>query len=215
MITRDVGQVRSVAAFAAASYDASCGSLNGDSTGNLVTGFIIDRLGLGRGYSSVLVEAHADADIGTSTVDTKAGFISAWLYHSSTTCAADFDLLSTQSINPRQPLFVFQGPSATSTLASGYTATSTTAGTFGTFSATATGFARGSYSAPYSLAPAGRYLQVALLPEAYASSSGGTRMRVTASLVFGEPDNVDLFPSTSTGQGPAGTSSVPTVPWRS
>ncbi len=215
MITRDVGEVRVVPAFNSASYDASCGSMNGDSTGNLVLGFIIDRLGLGRSFNAVLVEADVDADIGTSTAsDNKAGFISAWLFHSSTTCAADFDLYSTERV-ARQPLFIFAGPNATSTLTGGYTATSTSVGTFGTFSATATGSARAGFGAVYSLAGAGRYLQVAVLPEAYASSSGGTRMRCSASLIFGEPDDVAVFPTTSTGQGAAGSSSAYTSPWRS
>ena len=199
MITRDVAQIRSVMGFNPASYDASCGSLNGDATGNLVMGFIIDRLGLGRSYNAVAVEAHADADIGTSTVDAKFGAISAWLYHSSTTCADDFDLLSTERILARAPLFSLN---ATSTLAGGFMATSTAVGTFGTFSATATGAGRASYTAPYSLAGAGRYLRLGLLTEAYASSSGGTRMRVAANLLFGEGDEAPA-PTTSTGAGTA------------
>lgn len=199
MITRDVSQVRAVTAFASASYDASCGGMNGDATGNLVMGFIIDRLGLGRGYNAVAVAAFADADIGTSTVDAKYGAISAWLYHSSTTCAADFDLYSTEQIKTKATLFVLN---ATSTLAGGFMATSTAVGTYGTFSATATGAARATYTAPYSLGAAGRYLQVGVLPEAYASSSGGTRLRVGAALLFGSGDQ-DPEASTSTGGGTA------------
>lgn len=212
MITRDVGQARAIAAFKSLSFDASCGSLNGDSTTNLLQGFVIDRLGLGRGYSSVLVEAHVDADIGTSTAaDGKFVAISAQLWHASTTCAGDLSLFSTQGL-VRQPAFVFNGPNTTSTLASGYMATSTSVGTFGTWTATATGFGRASFAVPYSLAGAHRYLSVHVLPEAYSSSSGGSALRVSASLIFGEPDDVIVQPTTSTGGISASTG--PTAIWK-
>lgn len=219
MITRDVAQLRTVAGFVqnpttatatgdgseggftgiGASYsviDASCGSLNGDSTANLIAGLIIDRLGLGRGYNSVLVSAHAAVDIGTSTLDAKFASIRAWLYHSSTTCADDFDRFSTESEKSRGIAFLLN---TTSTLASGFMATSTSVGTFGTFSATATGKARAEYDAHYSLAGAGRYLRPYLLAEAYASSSGGSVVRnAGVNLIFGEPDEAPRQ-TTSTG----------------
>ena len=209
MITRDVAQLRAVVGFAqnpttatatndgaeggftgiGASYsifNASCGSLNGDATGNLVAGVIVDRLGLGRGYNAVSLVAQGTADIGTSTLDAKFAAISAWLYHSSTTCADDFDRFSTENEQSRGRAFLLN---TTSTLASGYMATSTAIGTFGTFSATATGQARADYNAHYNLAGAGRYLRPYMLAEAYASSSGGTVWRsLSATLVFGEPD---------------------------
>lgn len=188
MITRDVAQLRSVRGVGNFAYDASCGSLNGDSTANLISGHIIDRMGLGRGFHSVAVQASAQFDIGTSTLDAKFGAISAWLYHSSTTCADDFDRYSTESELARAKAFVYSGPNTTSTLASGFMATSTAVGTFGTFSATATGFATADYIAPYNLAGANRYLRVYALPEIYASSSGGGVVRASASLIFGEPD---------------------------
>lgn len=196
MITRDVAQIKNVVAFDSASYDASCGSLNGDSTANLVAGLIIDRMGLGRGYNSVRLSADAIADIGTSTLDAKFGAVSAWLYHSSTTCADDFDRFSTDSEKPRTILFLLN---TTSTLASGYMATSTAVGTFGTFSATATGGARASYGAYYDITAANRYLRPQILVEAYASSSGGTRMRIGMDLQFGEPDEA---PGRTTSTGP-------------
>lgn len=219
MITRDVAQVRAVIGFnqdlsgatttvgageqAAvgifASHtiiDASCGSLNGDSTGNLVPGLIIDRLGLGRNYNSVAVAATGAVDIGTSTLDAKFAAIRAWLYHSSTTCADDFDRFSTDSEKSRGIAFLLN---TTSTLASGYMATSTAVGTWGTFSATATGKARADYNAQYDLTGAGRYVRPYLLPEAYASSSGGSAFsHATVTLVFGEPDEAPRS-TTSTG----------------
>lgn len=208
MITRDVAQLRVVKGFEQdlssatatgpegdrrgsifASYsqlDASCGSLNGDATGNAILGLIVDRLGLGRGYNSVAVAATGDVDIGTSTADAKFAAIYAWLYHSSTTCADDFDRFSTDSEKARGKAFLLN---TTSTLASGYMATSTSVATFGTFSATATGVARADYNAHYDLTGAGRYLRPFLFVEAYASSSGGSAfLNASVDLAFGEPD---------------------------
>lgn len=197
MITRDVAQLRTVVGIAPSSFDASCGSLNGDSTGNGVLGLIIDRLGLGRGYNSLDVQAYGVMEGATSTLDAKFGAVYAWLYHSSTTCAADFDRFSTDSERSRGIAFMLN---ATSTLAGGFMATSTSVGTFGTFSATATGGARAEYDAPYSLAGAGRFVRVLLFAEAYASSSGGQRFSAAgANLVFGEPDEAPRR-TTSTGQ---------------
>lgn len=212
MITRDVGAVRAVVGFTqsvdatSTSTDstvskrstlaASCGSLNGDSTANAIAGLIIDRLGLGRGYNSVAVVAGSRVDIGTSTVDAKFAAIYAWLYHSSTTCADDFDRFSTDFEKTRGRAFLLN---TTSTLASGYMATSTSVGTFGTYAATATGSARCDYNAHYELGGAGRYLRPFLFAEAYASSSGGSaHFGAYVDLVFGEPDEA---PRTTTSTG--------------
>ena len=180
-------------------FAASCGALNGDSTANLVAGLIIDRLGLGRGYNSVNVSAVASFDIGTTTKDTKFAAISAALFHSSTTCADDFDRFSTESEKAKGKAFVTHGPSTTSTLASGFMATATSTATatqFGTFTATATGRARATYDAPYALDGAQRYLRPYVLVEAYASSSGGSQaLGVWVSLLFGSPDEA---PKTAT-----------------
>jgi hypothetical protein len=226
MITRDVAQLRTVLGFsqqpstATATADgaegpgtmsgktitkcfsifaASCGTLNGDSTANLIAGRIIDRLGLGRGYNAVNVSAVANIEIGTSTVDAKFAAVSAWLYHSSTTCADDFDRFSTEQEKARGKAFVYYGPNTTSTLASGFMATTTAVGTFGTFSATATGRAHADYNAHYDLTGAGRYLRPYVLLEMYASSSGGSQATgVAVSLVFGQPDEA---PRTTTSTG--------------
>lgn len=210
MITRDVGQLRSVVGFrqsidstttstdiSRSSFAASCGGLGGGtSTANHIAGLIVDRLGLGRNYNSLYLSANAVADIGTSTVDAKFGSIMSWLYHSSTTCADDFDRFSTDREQARAPLFLLN---TTSTLASGFMATSTAVGTFGTFSATATGGARASYGAHYDLTGAGRFLRPFLIAEAYASSSGGTKIiDATVNLIFGEPDEAPTR-TTSTG----------------
>lgn len=222
MITRDVSQTRTVVGFlqspstatatadgsegpgasgstiqhAYTKFAASCGSLNGDSTGNAVAGLIVDRLGLGRGYNSVALSAFGSMDIGTTTKDAKFGAIYAWLYHSSTTCADDFDRYSTDNEKPRGISFLLN---TSSTLASGYMATSTSVGTFGTFSATATGAARADYNAAYSLAGAQRYLRPYLFVESFASSSGGSQWpSVGVNLVFGEPDE---SPRTTTSTG--------------
>ena len=227
MITRDVGQLRTVLGYSQgvsvvtatndgaegpgtvgattifksfSQFAASCGTLNGDSTANLVAGRIIDRLGLGRGYNAVLVNAVANIEIGSTTKDAKFAGIAAWLYHSSTTCADDFDRFSTDSEKARGKAFVHYGPSTTSTLASGFMATSTAVGTFGTFTATATGRAHADYDAHYSLAGAGRYLRPYVLLEMYASSSGGSQATgVAVNLVFGEPDEAPRM-TTSTGK---------------
>ncbi len=216
MITRDVAQLRTVVAFDQvpttatatdaggrnahkSSYtivDASCGSLNGDSTANLLTGVIVDRLGLGRNYNSVDVSVSATADIGTTTKDAAFVAVSGQLWHSSTTCQDDFNELATGPRKPRAPVFLLN---TTSTLASGYMATSTAVGTFGVFSATATGSGRADYDSHYDLTPAGRFLQLKPLVEAYASSSGGSMVpHLSASLVFGEPDEA---PRTTTSTG--------------
>ena len=219
MITRDVAQLRVVKAYnqepttatatgnASAKhdsifdsysiFDASCGGMNGDATGNAVMGVIVDRLGLGRGYNSVSVNAVGTMDIGTSTLDAKFGAVYAWLYHSSTTCADDFDRFSTESEKARGVAFLTGN--TTSTLASGFMATSTAVGTFGTFSATATGEAMADYNAHYSLGGAGRYLRPLLFVEGFASSSGGSLWpHVGVSLVFGQPDE---SPRTTTSTG--------------
>ena len=213
MITRDVAQLRTVVGFGqgldgtATSTDtstskrstlaASCGGLGGGtSTANHLAGLIIDRLGLGRGYNSVMLEASTQVDIGTSTLDAKFAAISAWLYHSSTTCADDFDRYSTEQERSRGIAFAIN---TTSTLAGGYMATTTAVGTWGTFSATATGSARAEYNAWYSLGGAGRYLRPYAIFEAYASSSGGSAFKGAAvNLVFGEPDEA---PRTTTSTG--------------
>jgi hypothetical protein len=226
MITRDVSQLRTVLGFsqqpstATATGDgvegpgmlsgktitkcfsifaASCGTLNGDSTLNLVMGRIIDRLGLGANYNALALSAVANIEIGTTTLDTKFAAISAWLYHSSTTCADDFDRFSTEREQARGKAFVGLGPSTTSTLASGFMATSTSVGTFGTFTATATGRAHADYNAAYDLTGANRYLRPYVLLEMYASSSGGSQATgVSVNMVFGEPD---VAPRTTTSTG--------------
>ena len=220
MITRDVAQVKLVAGFEQGPptvtatndgaegsrpsiiltsytiFNASCGTVNGDSTANAIAGLIIDRLGLGRGYNAVAVAAHGHMDIGSSTKDAKFGAIYAWLYHSSTTCADDFDRYSTDREEPRAIAFLLN---TTSTLASGYMATSTAVGTWGTFSATATGQARAHYTADYDLVGAQRYLRPYLFTELYASSSGGSAfVSAGVDLIFGEPDEAPAR-TTSTG----------------
>ena len=217
MITRSLAQSRTVVAFedtistgtttdaahpmggvfaSLTKFDASCGSLNGDSTGNAIAGLIIDRLGLGRGYNAVQVSSFGAVEIGTSTLDAKFAALYSWLYHSSTTCADDFDRFSTDSEEPRGRAFLLN---TTSTLASGYMATSTAIGTFGTFAATATGEARAEHDAFYDLAGAGRYLRPYLFAEAYASSSGGSRFStIGVNLIFGEADE---SPRTTTSTG--------------
>ena len=223
MITRDVAQTRTVVGFKQAIstatttadgsegpgasgstiqhaytvFAASCGGMGGGTaTGNSVAGLIIDRLGLGRNYNSVSVSAWGTVDIGTSTKDAKFGAVYSWLYHSSTTCADDFDRFSTESEKSRGIAFLLN---TTSTLASGYMATTTAVGTWGTFSATATGAAHADYNAHYSLAGAGRYLRPYLFVEQYASSSGGSQWpHVGVNLIFGEPDEAPRL-TTSTG----------------
>jgi hypothetical protein len=196
MITRDVAQIRPVNAVDVESYDASCGGNDG-TTDNEVKGRIIDRLGLGRSYVSALLHASAWGDIGTSTASgTKFMTVGARLLHSSTTCADDFGELSTADRPANQPLFLTGN--TTSTLASGFMATSTSVGTFGVFSATATGSAAGDAFGFYDLTGAQRFIQAALLWNANASSSGGSRMEAGVSLGLGEADVVP-HQTTSTG----------------
>ena len=209
MITRDIAQIRTVIGYDQAVatitatgdgaeksgnirtsytiFHASCGTMNGDSTANALAGNIVDRLGLGRGYNSVGLSVFGKMDIGTSTgADCAFGAAYAWLYHSSTTCADDFDRFSTDREQSRARAVLMN---TTSTLASGFMATSTAIGTFGTFSATATGKAHADYNANYDLSGAGRYLRPYLFLEAYASSSGGSAWTMAGvNLLFGEPD---------------------------
>ena len=184
MITRAAKSLKGEVAFNQNTFDASCGGWGATSTGYL--GRIIDRQGLGRSFNSVLVHIGANADIGTTTLDAAAVSVGAFLYHSSTTCADDFDRLSTGSEAGNQPLFVVSN--TTSTLASGYMATSTSVGTFGVWSATSTGTASGDYFAAYSLAPAQRFLRVLMTPEVHASSSGGSKASIFGDLIFSAPD---------------------------
>jgi len=196
MITRDVAQIRPVHAVDVETYDASCGSNDG-STSNEVKGRIIDRLGLGRSYVSALLHAYGWGDIGTSTASgTTFMTVGARLLHSSTTCADDFDELSTADRPSTQALFLTGN--TTSTLASGFMATSTSVGTFGVFTATATGAASGDAFSFYDITGAQRFIQAALLWGANASSSGGSILQAGVDIGFGEVDAVP-HQTTSTG----------------
>jgi hypothetical protein len=196
MITRDVAQIRPVHAVDVESYDASCGGNDG-TTDNEVKGRIIDRLGLGRSYVSALLHAYGWGDIGTSTASgTKFMTVGARLLHSSTTCADDFDELSTADRPSNQTLFLTGN--TTSTLASGFMATSTSVGTFGVFTATATGSAAGDAFGFYDITGAQRFIQAALLWNANASSSGGSVLEAGVDIGFGEADVVP-HQTTSTG----------------
>jgi hypothetical protein len=196
MITRDVAQIRPVHAVDVETYDASCGSNDG-STSNEVKGRIIDRLGLGRSYVSALLHAYGWGDIGTSTASgTTFMTVGARLLHSSTTCADDFDELSTADRPSTQALFLTGN--TTSTLASGFMATSTSVGTFGVFTATATGAASGDAFSFYDITGAQRFIQAALLWGTNASSSGGSVLQAGVDIGFGEVDAVP-HQTTSTG----------------
>lgn len=196
MITRDVAQIRPVHAVDVETYDASCGSNDG-STSNEVKGRIIDRLGLGRSYVSALLHAYGWGDIGTSTASgTTFMTVGARLLHSSTTCADDFDELSTADRPSTQALFLTGN--TTSTLASGFMATSTSVGTFGVFTATATGAASGDAFSFYDITGAQRFIQAALLWGANASSSGGSVLQAGVNIGFGE---VDVVPHQTTSTG--------------
>ena len=196
MITRDVAQIRPVHAVDVETYDASCGGNDG-STDNEVKGKIIDRLGLGRSYTSALLHAYGWGDIGTSTASgTKFMTVGARLLHSSTTCADDFDELSTGKRPSNQPLFLTGN--TTSTLASGFMATSTSIGTFGVYTATATGAAAGDAFGFYDITAAQRFIQAALLWNTNASSSGGSVLQAGADIGFGSVDQIP-HQTTSTG----------------
>lgn len=196
MITRDVAQIRPVHAVDVESYDASCGGNDG-TTDNEVKGRIIDRLGLGRSYVSAMLHAYGWGDIGTSTASgTKFMTVGARLLHSSTTCADDFDELSTADRPSNQALFLTGN--TTSTLASGFMATSTSVGTFGVFTATATGSAAGDAFGFYDITGAQRFIQAALLWNSNASSSGGSVLEAGVDIGFGE---VDVVPHQTTSTG--------------
>ena len=196
MITRDVAQIRPVHAVDVESYDASCGGNDG-TTDNEVKGRIIDRLGLGRSYVSAMLHAYGWGDIGTSTASgTKFMTVGARLLHSSTTCADDFDELSTADRPSNQALFLTGN--TTSTLASGFMATSTSVGTFGVFTATATGSAAGDAFGFYDITGAQRFIQAALLWNSNASSSGGSVLEAGVDIGVGE---VDVVPHQTTSTG--------------
>ena len=122
--------------------------------------------------------------------------VGARLLHSSTTCADDFDELSTGNRPANQALFLTGN--TTSTLASGFMATSTSVGTFGVFSATATGAAAGEAFGHYDITAAQRFIQAALLWNANASSSGGSVLEAGVGIGFGAVDEVPHL-TTSTG----------------
>jgi len=196
MITRDVAQIRPIHAVDVETYDASCGSNDG-TTSNEVKGRIIDRIGLGRSYVSALLHAYGWGDIGTSTASgTTYMEVGARLLHSSTTCADDFDELTTENRPSNQTLFLTGN--TTSTLASGFMATSTSVGTFGVFTATATGSAAGDAFGFYDITGAQRFIQAALLWGTNASSSGGSVLQAGVDLGFGE---VDVVPHQTTSTG--------------
>lgn len=200
MISRDMRQARTVDAFSNASFDASCGDV-AQTTSTEYAGRIIDRYGMGAAYTSALVSVAATYTGASSTVgDGAAGFtaVRAFLYHSSTTCADDFDRYSSDSEQAAAPLFLTGN--TTSTLASGYQATSTAGtGTFGTYTATATGGAAGSYWAAYEITGAQRYIRVFPSVETHASSSGGPDVHANAQITFG---NADAAPPTTTSTTP-------------
>ena len=196
MISRDVSQLRPVRAVDVETYDASCGGNDG-TTDNEVKGVIIDRLGLGRSYTSAMISAFGWGDIGTSTASgTKFMTVGARLLHSSTTCADDFEELSTGHRAANQALFLTGN--TTSTLASGFMATSTSVGTFGVFTATATGAAAGDSFKALDITGAQRFLQAALLWNTNASSSGGSVLEAGVDILLGAADEVPAL-TTSTG----------------
>jgi hypothetical protein len=188
MISRDVAQIRPVRAVDVERYDASCGGNDG-TTSNEVKGLIIDRLGLGRSYTSAMLHAFGHGDIGTSTASGSTFMtVGARLLHSSTTCADDFSELSTAHRATNQALFLTGN--TTSTLASGFMATSTSVGTFGVFSATATGAASGDAFKAMDITASQRFLQAALFWGANASSSGGSNLEAGVDILLGSPDVV-------------------------
>jgi len=208
MITRDVGGLRVVHALDYDQYDASCGGLQGaTSTALHATGTILDRLALGRGYNSVLLHVGAVGEIGTSTEDTKAAKIGGWLYHSSTTCADDFDRFSTDREKALQPLFVYGNTDTSPETAPGYMATATSTGTgtsgSGAYTVTATDAIQGDYYAPYDISGAGRYLRLDGIFEVAASSSGGSVVAAYGDLIFGAADETPPR-TTDTGAGGIG-----------
>ena len=74
-------------------------------------------------------------------------------------------------------------------------ATSTSVGTFGVFTATATGAAAGDAFGFYDITAAQRFIQAALLWNANASSSGGSRLEAGVDIGFGA---VDVVPHQTT-----------------
>ena len=210
MITRDLAETLVIHAFDPQTYDASCGTVQGcqvESTGAYTAGRIIDRLGLGRAYRAVAPVLTADGDIGTSTLDAKYMAIGVRLMHSSTTCAADFDELTSGQRPSVQGLFVIGNTDTCAVTAPSFMATSTALGSTGTqagraglYTATATDGAIGHTPVSvYNLDNASRYLRVEAMPFANASSSGGSILRIRSGvLLFGEPDLVPAL-TTSTG----------------
>ena len=203
MITRDVASLRVVHGVDFDQYDASCGGLLGaTSTALHAAGRIIDRLGLGRNFGSVLVHVGAYADLGTSTLDPVYAKVGAWLYHSSTTCAEDFDRYSSEDEKALQALFVIGNTDTCAATAPGYMATATSTGAVGGssggYTATATDAAAGDYWAAYELSAANRYLRPYLVALVAASSSGGTVMSAYLDLIFGDADQAPPL-TTSTG----------------
>lgn len=206
MITRDLAESVVVHALDQVTWDASCGTVQGcqiESTSAYAAGRIVDRLGLGRMYRAVAPVLTADGDIGTSTLDHKYMAIGVRLMHSSTTCAADFDELTTGQRPAVQALFVIGNTDTCAHTAPGYQATATSTGSgasgSGAYTATATDAVIGHTPVSvYNLDNAGRYLRVEAMPFANASSSGGSVLRARGVLLFGEPDLVPAL-TTSTG----------------
>ena len=69
MINRGLSQTAQFSVLEHHTFDASCGSVNGSSTGNEVMGLIVDRVGLGNSFNSVKAVMTAVGEIGTPPVD--------------------------------------------------------------------------------------------------------------------------------------------------
>ena len=193
MINRGLSQTAQFSVLEHHTFDASCGSVNGSSTGNEVMGLIVDRVGLGNSFNSVKAVMTAVGEIGTTTVD--SGFVGfqVKMMHSSTTCVGDFNELSTADRKGLQGLYIVTNTTATSTgNASGRMSTDA-----GISTSTGTAVWYGDLGT-YALTGAQRFLSVNLLPEVHASSSGGSVLRIAGALALG--DAAESLPnSTSTG----------------
>jgi hypothetical protein len=207
MITRDLAGVDVVTAFDIKTFYSctvsgfTCTCSAGSTVGalpNSYAGRIIDRLALGRSYRAVVIAPVAHGPVITcveSTAHLAYLALSVGLQHACTTGESGFVDFSTEDWPAEQPLQVVT--TATSTGASYFSASAkefsdnaaaimTTALT----SSTSTAYAALATSniKAIDITDAKRYLRVLIQPRIESTGCAGPNMNVSASLVFGIPD---------------------------
>lgn len=209
MITRDLASVNSVHALdqmafhscTVSGFTCTCaGPINSAVSTTAYPGRLIDRLGLSRRYAAVKVVVAGYGDIQASagsTAMTNYMGIAVGLQHSATTCSGDFTDYSTGDWGPEEAFQVVT--TATSTSSPFYNVQALSANAAGILTtalttSTSTGYANfvGTGATAIPLAGAKRFLRVVIAPHIETTGCAGSNMKVSASLIFGIPEEAPV-----------------------